>query len=257
MKKFDLKKAILENKATFHSSLNEDFGKTKMYFHVLEDGGYGDIGHQGVYDTEEEAQSRANELADMFPNSFFYVEASNSEDEPYSVTMEEGKKSKQYYKDAEADDAEHIEALEKDMKDDKKSSKMTKSELKSKIKEMILAEMNLNISDETPESEEDFLAELEAMLYEADKEKDDKKTDKEIDAEEEIDITDEFSTEEPQTGGGINVNQNADADLTGVEKETQDNLEAALEAAKKLGDEKLATQIGNTLTFFTKQHVVK
>ena len=34
--------------------------------------------------------------------------------------MEEGKK--EYYKDAEADDAEHIKALEKDMKDDKKSS---------------------------------------------------------------------------------------------------------------------------------------
>ena len=30
--------------------------------------------------------------------------------------------SKQYYKDAEADDAEHIESLEKDMKDDKKLS---------------------------------------------------------------------------------------------------------------------------------------
>jgi hypothetical protein len=30
---------------------------------------------------------------------------------------------KKYYKDAEADDAEHIEALEKDMKDDKKLSK--------------------------------------------------------------------------------------------------------------------------------------
>ena len=34
--------------------------------------------------------------------------------------IEEGKK--EYYKDAEADDAEHIDALEKDMKDDKKSS---------------------------------------------------------------------------------------------------------------------------------------
>ena len=34
--------------------------------------------------------------------------------------MEEGKK--EYYKDAEADDAEHIKALEKDMKDDKESS---------------------------------------------------------------------------------------------------------------------------------------
>ena len=64
MEKFNLKKAILENKATFLSSLNEG--------------------------------------------------------------------EKEYYKDAEADDAEHIDALEKDMKDDKKSSKMKMSELKAK-----------------------------------------------------------------------------------------------------------------------------
>ena len=38
-----------------------------------------------------------------------------------------------YYKDAEADDAEHINALEKDMKDDKKSS------MKERIREYILA----------------------------------------------------------------------------------------------------------------------
>jgi hypothetical protein len=76
-------------------------------------------------------------------------------------------------------------------------------------------------------------------------------------ADEEIEVTDEFSTEEPQGPGGIDVAQNADADLTGDKKDVQDNLEAALEAAKALGDEKLATQIGNSLTFFTKQHVVK
>jgi hypothetical protein len=69
----------------------EEGKKGKMYFHVLEDGGYGEIGHQGVYDTKEEAQNRADSLSDMFPDSSFYVEASDSEDEPYSVTMEEGK----------------------------------------------------------------------------------------------------------------------------------------------------------------------
>lgn len=37
--------------------------------------------------------------------------------------------TKDYYKDAEADDAEHINALEKDMKDDKDSS--------MKIKEVV------------------------------------------------------------------------------------------------------------------------
>lgn len=72
----------------------EEGKEGKMYFHVLEDGGYGEIGHQGVYDTKEEAQNRADSLSDMFPNSSFYVEASDSEDEPYSVTMEEGKEAK-------------------------------------------------------------------------------------------------------------------------------------------------------------------
>jgi hypothetical protein len=57
-----------------------------MYYHVLEDGGYGDIGYQGVYDTKENAESRAIELSDMFPDSSFYVEASDSEDEPTNVT---------------------------------------------------------------------------------------------------------------------------------------------------------------------------
>jgi hypothetical protein len=76
-------------------------------------------------------------------------------------------------------------------------------------------------------------------------------------ADEEVEVTDDFSMEEPQGPGGIDVTQNANADLTGTKKEVQDNLEAALEAARALGDEKLATQVGNTITFFNKQHVVK
>jgi len=279
-----------------------------MYFHVLEDGGYGDIGHQGVYDTKEEAQSRADKLADMFPNSSFYVEASDSKDEPYNVTMEENKEVKS-------------------------NTKMKKSELKDKIKEMILKEMESNNMEDAPENEVDFLAELEGMLSEEngltplqdyvyqyeieisgedeaqeflddikklntpddvydyyaydrdwegsmdddldsifrqvskkfknvseakDKEEDTEEvTDDVTDGDETVDVTDDFSTEEPQGPGGIDVTQNANADLTGTKKEVQDNLEAALEAARTLGDEKLATQVGNTITFFNKQHVVK
>jgi hypothetical protein len=51
------------------------------------------------------------------------------------------------------------------------NTKMKKSEFKDKIKEMILKEMEdekvVDVNDETPESEEDFLAELEGMLNEA------------------------------------------------------------------------------------------
>ena len=44
--------------------------------------------------------------------------------------------------------------------------------------------------------------------------------------------------------------------ITGDEKKVQDSLESALIAAKELGDEKLINQIGNSITFFTRSHVV-
>jgi len=165
----------------------------------------------------------------------------------FHSSLSEGKK--QYYKDAEADDAEHIDALEKDMKDDKKSSKMTKEELKAKIKEMVLAEIDIN-----PEADEISDEDLEAAgNYYDSIEEEETETEEEV----EVDVEDPEPMEEPTGDGGISVNQNADADLTGIEKEVQDNLEAAMEAAKKLNDEKLQQQIGNSLTFFTRQHVVK
>jgi len=255
MKKFDLKKAILENKATFHSSLTEGYDefkrvekgskgvtakdkgeeevygagvkkgeeiekkkmkmselKAKMYFHVLEDGGYGNIGHQGVYDTKEEAQDRADRLQDMFPDSFFYVEASDSEDEPYNVTMEA-----------------------------KPTTKMKMSELKAKIKEMVLSEMTLDVDnmEDAPESEVDFLAELEGML-----EQDEKAAEEEAAADVTVDDTETIDVE---TTTEVDPNVKA----------VQDALTQAQAAAQKLGDKKLTDQIGNTITFFTRTHVVE
>jgi len=120
----------------------EGLNEGKMYFHVLEDGGYGNIGHQGVYNTKEEAQSRADKLADMFPASSFYVEASDSKNEPYNVTMEENKETKP-------------------------TTKMKKSDLKAKIKEMIVAEYERDVDYTDETAGYDFLAELEGMLNEA------------------------------------------------------------------------------------------
>lgn len=140
--------------------------------------------------------------------------------------------NKEYYRDAEADDAEHIKALEKDMKDDKMSSKMKMSELKAKIKEMVLAEMNLDIQDTT--SEYDFLAEK----------KEDEETDTEVeDTEVDIDGMEDIDVD---TTGEVNPDVKA----------VQDALTQAQAAAQKIGDEKLTDQIGNTITFFTRAHVV-
>ena len=162
-----------------------------------------------------------------------YIDDTDSE---YDTGVDEGKK--EYYKDAEADDAEHIKALEKDMKDDKKSSKMKMSELKDKIKKMALAEMNLDINDETPESEEDFLAEVDSILAEADEEVAVDDTEVAVDGEENIDVD-----------TTVKVDPNV--------KAVQDALTQAQAAAQKLGDSKLTDQIGNTITFFTRAHVVE
>ena len=79
--------------------------------------------------------------------------------------------------------------------------------------------------------------------------------DVEIDTEEEVDVDVDMDMDsEPE---GIDVKQDAKAELGGDVGDVQDNLEAALMAARELGDEKLEDQIGNTLTFFTRQHVVK
>ena len=70
--------------------------------------------------------------------------------------------------------------------------------------------------------------------------------------EEEMDI------EEPaEDAGEVEVEDDAKTELTGDKKDVSDNLEAALEAARALGDEKLVDQIGNTITFFTRAHIVK
>jgi hypothetical protein len=185
----------------------------------------------GVDDVEDLANfylDNPEDLPEPMEHEFF----KNNFDDILSLAMtglDEGKKS--YYRDAEADDAEHIKALEKDMKDDKKSSKMKKSELKAKIKEMVLAEMNLDIQDTT--SEYDFLAEKKED--EEDTEVEDTEVD--IDGMEDIDV---------------DTTSEVDPDIKAV----QDLLTQAQAAAQALGDEKLTDQIGNTITFFTRTHVV-
>lgn len=64
----------------------------------------------------------------------------------------------------------------------------------------------------------------------------------EKDQPEEEEITPEVADVEPE--------------ITGDEKLVQDALTKAYEAASKIGDKKLLDQIGNTITFFTRSHIV-
>ena len=55
----------------------------------------------------------------------------------------------------------------------------------------------------------------------------------------------------------IEAEEEVEMATPGSKDDVQDSLEAALKAAKEMGDQKLIDQIGNTITFFTRTHVVK
>jgi len=86
-----------------------------------------------------------------------------------------------------------------------------------------------------------------------------KKKDEEVeDVEdvEDVEITDteeEMPAEEtPATGGGL---QDIAADMKGTEADLMDNLMKAFQIAKGMGNEKLETQVGNTLKFFVSEYI--
>jgi hypothetical protein len=110
---------------------------------------------------------------------------------------------------------------------------MKRSELKELIRKNIIQE--LSIDDTT--SEYDFLSE------------------KKKDEEEDIEITaDETDTiEEPAT----DTPSPEDPALSDADQEYLNTLEDLKNKAKEMGDEKLENQIDNTITYFTRQHIVK
>jgi hypothetical protein len=103
------------------------------------------------------------------------------------------------------------------------SSKTTVSALKAQIKEFIL-----NSLSEEPVTEEE-------------------EEDVEADIEDEVDI----DIEEPT------IDAAPEAGLSKDEQEIQDSLKLAYDNAVAIGDDKLADQIGNSITFFTRTHVVE
>ena len=114
-----------------------------------------------------------------------------------------------------------------DAKNEEMSTKMKVSDLKKKIKEQILSELTLD------EAEEDV--------------------DVDIDVEDKVEVdaeADDIEIERPGVKATVNVG------LSPEEEIVQDSLKAAMDAAQALGSDKLADQIGNTITFFTRQFVV-
>ena len=124
-----------------------------------------------------------------------------------------------------------------DAKDDIENAlkKMKVSELKSKIRTEIL--------DTLAEAEEDVDVDVDEK----------EEVDVDVDVEDEVSVAaggDDIEIERPAVKAKVEVG------LSPEEEIVQDSLKAAMDAADALGNEKLADQIGNTITFFTREYVV-
>ena len=128
-----------------------------------------------------------------------------------------------------------------DAKDDIKDtlSKMKVSEFKEKIRTEILSTLSEESQYESSlYSEAEIDEEVERFLKEA---------------EEDVDVDVEGDNIDIEDKG---VDATIEVGLSPEEELIQDSLKAAMNASNALGNQKLSDQIGNTITFFTREYVV-
>ena len=122
------------------------------------------------------------------------------------------------------DDRDHIKNLEKDIKDNEEKLAKLKKDFKEDVNEAEDIEDNEDIDVEDNE-------------------------DINVDIEDEVDVDDESSRSEIEVDSELAGEDSGVAAILGL-------LTKAQEEAKGLGDEKLLDQIGNTITYYTRAHVV-
>jgi len=112
--------------------------------------------------------------------------------------------------------------------------------------EEVAEETTEEIQEESPSSKMK-VSELKAKIKEdiISLLQEEEEEDIEVDVEDEVEV--DMDVEEPTPSAGLSQD----------EQEIQDSLKLAYDNAVAIGDEKLADQIGNSITFFTRTHVVE
>jgi hypothetical protein len=155
---------------------------------------------------------------------------------------------------------------------------MKKSELKEMIKAAFLSEADFTTAQdddaalggmydpvyeaEEEESLDDILARVMGtsadpyMAEDLSEQEEEEETDIDVDAEEEVE--DEGGEEEKSTNDSIVIDKKivSLSSLPGETRKILDSLETLRAQAEEFGDQKFITQVGNTITFFTRDFVV-
>ena len=143
------------------------------------------------------------------------------------------------------DDRDHIKDLKKDIEDnEKKLAKLKKDYKKDVVKEEKDEDIDEAMRGGSTYEEDDTMREAEDVDVDVDE-----KEDINVDVEDDIDIDDVSKESDIEVKSEL---PGEDADVSAV----LGLLTKAQEKASDMGDEKLMDQIGNTITYYTRAHVV-
>lgn len=246
MDNFDFKKYLAENRIhADHDLLSEKKEDSKKGNKEEQKRMEGAIRDNEIHIDKLNKDKKADEKKLAKLKKDFKKDVKESEvEEGYGKPMYDEDDTKPMKEDERTDAEEEgyedgFKDAKKDMKD--AMSKMKISELKAKIREDILA--TLAEADEVTEAEEDVDVDID----------DEVEADVNVDVKDTVDVDaegDEIDIVKPAVKAKVEVG------LSPEEEIVQDSLKAAMDAADALGNDKLADQIGNTITFFTREYVV-
>ena len=148
------------------------------------------------------------------------------------------------------DDRDHIKDLEKDIKDNEEKLAKLKKDFKDDVSE----EMKKDDVDEAMRGGDD-VDEAMRNRYEDDTMREAEEVNVEDNEDINVDVEDDIDIDDVSKKSEIEV----DSELAGEDSDVAAILGLLTKAqanAKDLGDEKLMDQIGNTITYYTRTHVV-
>ena len=128
------------------------------------------------------------------------------------------------------------------------------SEVEAKLKEARgeMSDADVEKIDREADAVRDDLDQIAKLAKDAGEDAEDIKdmVKEEEEDEEEVEVSDEVEVDGEE-------DMDTDMEEEGGVDDLENHLESALKIARSMGDEKLADQIGNTVTFFTRQYVAR
>ena len=128
------------------------------------------------------------------------------------------------------------------------------SEVEAKLKETRgeMSDADVEKIDREADAVRDDLDQIAKLAKDAGEDAEDIKdmVKEEEEDEEEVEVSDEVEVDGEE-------DMDTDMEEEGGVDDLENHLESALKIARSMGDEKLADQIGNTVTFFTRQYVAR